>query len=30
MVYLVVVRLNTNFAKLLELIENNNLINRVE
>ncbi len=30
MVYLVVVRLNTNFANLLELIENNNLINRVE
>lgn len=30
MVYLVVVRLNTNFANLLELIENYNLINRVE
>jgi hypothetical protein len=30
MVYLVVVRLNTNFANLLELIENNNLINREE
>ena len=30
MVSLVVVRLNTNFANLLELIENNNLINREE